>query len=312
MEEGVGGAMEEGVGGAMEEGVGGAMEEGVGGAMEEGVGRAMGQGLGGAVDNDKSDVSSSFSDDSDADVPLNQLPPRTKELLKHPFPNPEKVSDRDAKLRPWKLNCIRHLILGNEWKNTVVEPVQTSKKYKGKPPILIRMDGLKFPLLLSKHKFLYVFYSEFGLELIHVEEILKNQDRGGMRVRYTRVLSTAEAEKHCRSETNHSWINDSGVSHEISLGAKALREILEKQEKRNDQRIIFHRGDFPFVTSVGNLVGFVQWETACDSVAGEFATSGERSLASLNTALSLDQRLRSLSDVDLVFLGPDFSDMNGN
>jgi hypothetical protein len=124
--------------------------------------------------------------------------------------------------------------------------------------------------------------------------------------------STAEAEKHCRSETNHSWINDSGVSHEISLGAKALREILEKQEKRNDQRIIFHRGDFPFVTSVRNLVGFVQWETACDSVAGEFATSGERSLASLNTALSLDQRLRSLSDVDLVFLGPDFSDMNGN
>ena len=90
-----------------------------------------------------------------------------------------------------------------------------------------------------------------------------------------------------------------------------MREILEKQEKRNDQRIIFHRGDFPFVTSVGNLVGFVQWETACDSVAGEFATSGERSLASLNTALSLDQRLRSLSDVDLVFLGPDFSDMNG-
>jgi hypothetical protein len=71
---------------------------------------------------------------------------------------------------------------------------------------------------------------------------------------------------------------------------------------------VFHRGDFPFVTCVENLVGFVPWEFACDSVDTE-----ERRLllANLNTKLSLDRKLTSMSDVDLVYLGSDFSEVDG-
>ena len=132
MEAGVGGAMEEGVGGgrgAMEEGAAGeAMEEGVGGGREAMGQGAAGEAMGGAMDSDdKSDVSSSFSEDSDDDVPLIRLAPSDKKFWRHPFPNPADVSDHAARKHPWKLNCVRHLIMNNEWKATVVEAVHPSK-----------------------------------------------------------------------------------------------------------------------------------------------------------------------------------------
>ena len=319
MEKGVGGAMGQGAaGGAMEKGVGGAMGQGAaGGAMEKGVGGAMGQGaaggaMGGAMDgDDKSDVSSIFSEDSDDDVPLIRLPPSDKKFWRHPFPNPADVSDQAARKHPWKLNSVRRLIMNNKWKETVVEAVPDSKRFKGKPPILMRMDGLKFLLVPSNNKILYLFHSDLGLELIHVEKILK--DRDTMRVKYTRVLSTAQAERQCKSDANHKVKNESGVSTQTSLGAKALRDILAKQLQLNDQRTIFHRGDFPFVTPVGNLVGFVPWEPACDSVVTkEIDTEETKSvLAKLNSKLSLDPKLTSMSEVDLVYLGSDFSEVDG-
>ena len=302
----------------MEKGVGGAMGQGAaGGAMEKGVGGAMGQGaaggaMGGAMDgDDKSDVSSIFSEDSDDDVPLIRLPPSDKKFWRHPFPNPADVSDQAARKHPWKLNCVRHLIMNNIWKETVVEAVPDSKRFKGRPPILMRMDGLKFLLVPSNNKILYLFHSDLGLELIHVEKILK--DRDTMRVKYTRVLSTAQAERQCKSDANHKVKNESGVSTQTSLGAKALRDILAKQLQLNDQRTIFHRGDFPFVTPVGNLVGFVPWEPACDSVVTkEIDTEETKSvLAKLNSKLSLDPKLTSMSEVDLVYLGSDFSEVDG-
>jgi len=297
----------------MEEGAAGeAMEEGVGGgrgAMEEGAGGESGR----AMDNDDdSDVSSSFSVDSDDDVPLNQLVPRSKEFWRHPFPNPESVSVQEARKHPWKLNCVRHLIMNNEWKKTVVEAVPISQRYKGKPPKLMRMDGLKFLLVPSTNRILYLFHSDFGLELIHVEKLFKNQNKK-LCVKYTRVLSTAQAERQCKSDANHSVINGSGVSTQTSLGALALQDILVKQKRHNDQRTIFHRGDFPFETSVENLVGFVPWESACDSVVTkEIDTEDTKSvLANLNAKLSLDRKLTSMSEVDLVYLGSDFSEVDG-
>jgi hypothetical protein len=307
------GEMEAGVGGAMEEGAAGeAMEEGVGGgrgAMEEGAGGESGR----AMDNDDdSDVSSSFSVDSDDDVPLNQLVPRSKEFWRHPFPNPESVSVQEARKHPWKLNCVRHLIMNNEWKKTVVEAVPISQRYKGKPPKLMRMDGLKFLLVPSTNRILYLFHSDFGLELIHVEKLFKNQNKK-LCVKYTRVLSTAQAERQCKSDANHSVINGSGVSTQTSLGALALQDILVKQKRHNDQRTIFHRGDFPFETSVENLVGFVPWESACDSVVTKEidAEDPKSVLDNLNAKLSLAPKLTSMSEVDLVYLGSDFSEVDG-
>ena len=298
--------------GEMEEGAAGeAMEEGVGGgrgAVEEGAGGESGR----AMDNDDdSDVSSSFSVDSDDDVPLNQLVPRSKEFWRHPFPNPESVSVQEARKHPWKLNCVRHLIMNNEWKKTVVEAVPISQRYKGKPPKLMRMDGLKFLLVPSKNQILYLFHSDLGLELIHVE-LFKNQKKQ-LCVKYTRVLSTAQAERQCKSDANHSVINGSGVSTQTSLGALALRKILENQKRHKDERTIFHRGDFPFETSVENLVGFVPWESACDSVVTKEidAEDTKSVLDNLNAKLSLAPKLTSMSEVDLVYLGPDFSEVDG-
>jgi len=287
----------------------GAMEEEVGGAMGQG---AAGGAMGGAMDSDdKSDVSSSFSEDSDDDVPIIRLPPSDKKFWRHPFPNPADVSDHAARKHPWKPNCVRHLIMNNKWKETVVEAVPDSKTYKVKPPILMRMDGLKFLLVPSINQILYLFHSELGLELIHVENILK--DRDTMRVKYTRVLSTAQAERQCKSDANHKVKNESGVSTQTSLGAQALRDILAKQLQLNDQRTIFHRGDFAFTTAVGNLVGFVPWEPACDSVVTkEIDTEETKSvLAKLNSKLSLDPKITSMSEVDLVYLGSDFSEVDG-
>ena len=157
-----------------------------------------------------------------------------------------------------------------------------------------------------------------GLELIFVEEILQNKDKAekknggrGLCVRYTRVLSTAEAQKQCKSEANHKVKNTSGISQLISLGAKALQDILAKQKERKDQRTIFHRGDVPFETSAENIVGFVPWDSACDSVCGEMAEAEENSvLTKLNAEMKLDTKLKSLKEVDMVWLGSDFSDMD--
>ena len=272
---------------------------------------------------DNSDISSSFSDFDDIDVPLNQLKPAANALrsgvnLSHPFPDPQSVSEKEVKSHPWKLNSIRNLIMKQEWRKTSVVHVPETQKFKGKAPILSRMDGLKFPLVKSKHHVLYVFYNDAGLELIFVEEILQNKDKAekknggrGLCVRYTRVLSTAEAQKQCKSEANHKVKNTSGISQLISLGAKALQDILAKQKERKDQRTIFHRGDVPFETSAENIVGFVPWDSACDSVCGEMAEAEENSvLTKLNAEMKLDTKLKSLKEVDMVWLGSDFSDMD--
>jgi hypothetical protein len=181
----------------------------------------------------------------------------------------------------------------------------------GKPPKLMRMDGLKFLLVPSKNQILYLFHSDLGLELIHVKKLFKKQKQ--LCVKYTRVLSTAQAERQCKSDANHSVINGSGVSTQTSLGALALQKILANQKKHKDERTIFHRGDFPFETSVENLVGFVPWESACDSVVTkEIDTEDTKSvLANLNAKLSLDRKLTSMSEVDLVYLGSDFSEVDG-
>jgi hypothetical protein len=202
--------------------------------------------------------------------------------------------------------------MNNEWKKTVVEAVPISQRYKGKPPKLMRMDGLKFLLVPSTNRILYLFHSDFGLELIHVEKLFKNQNKK-LCVKYTRVLSTAQAERQCKSDANHSVINGSGVSTQTSLGALALQKILANQKKHKDERTIFHRGDFPFETSVENLVGFVPWESACDSVVTKEidAEDTKSVLDNLNAKLSLAPKLTSMSEVDLVYLGSDFSEVDG-
>ena len=56
---------------------------------------------------------------------------------------------------------------------------------------------------------------------------------------------------------------------------------------------------------------FVPWDSACNSACGEMAEAEENLvLTKLNAEMKLDMKLKSLKEVDMVWLGSDFSDMD--
>jgi hypothetical protein len=291
-----------------------------------------------------SDVPSNFFDsDEDLDIPLIQRKfpagsrdcsdpvesvSSTRHLLSHPFPDPKDVSDEQAAQHPWKLDSIRHLIQTLDWESTKVECQLKQDKIRGNSAILTRLDGKQFPLKPSKERLLYVLNNDDGLELINVEalqfkvpdsEETHRTKRKKVCVKYTRVLSTENAVSKCKSDKDFTQVSHNGLTRMTSLGASSLKKLMKRQKECNDSRLIFHRGDFPFETSAENIVGFVPWESSCDGVAGvNIPDYSRKMLARINTALSLaidksqiQLKLSSLGEIDIVYLGPDFSEHDG-
>ena len=287
---------------------------------------------------DRSDVGSEFDSDNDwdDDEPLlsrkcafNKSMARSESMasasgilidIPHPFPNVQDVTDQQASDRPWKLDSIRHMLQKNEWKDTKVEFQLKGSKLVNNSVILTRLDGKRFPLIKSAH-LLYAVYTDDGLELAHPEDVKYKITKGNQRkaagkvwVTYSRVLRTEKAIEQCESDQDHHSTTRNGIRRVSSLGAKSLRKLLAQQNKEGNTRLVFHRGDFPFETSAENVVGFVAWQSACDGVDGASSNDNPKAfLARINASLRLDAsptelRLASLSEIDTVYLGADFSE----
>ena len=294
---------------------------------------------------DRSDVGSEFGSEngwgSDDDVPfltrrnalgkskvISESDPSGSGILihiSHPFPIVKDVviSDQQASDRPWKLDSIRHVLEKNKWKDTKVEYQLKGKKLVNNSVMLTRLDGKRFPLIKSAH-LLYVVYTDDGLELAHLESVtleIAHKNRGKaaekVRIKYSRVLRTEKAIEECNSDNDHHSTTRSGICRVSSLGANSLRKLLAQQNQQGNTRLVFHRGDFPFETSAENIVGFVACQSACDGVDGASSNDEPKAfLARINASLRLDSsptalKLGSLSEIDTVYLGPDFSEPAG-
>lgn len=284
---------------------------------------------------DRSDVGSDFDSDNgwDEDEPLFTRRSRNSKAssdsvasasgilvdIPHPLPNAQDVSDQQARDRPWKIDSVRCMLQKKEWKDTVVDYMLRGKRLQKNSVVLTRLDGKRFPLRKSAH-LLYVVYTDNGLELAHPEEI-SYKSVGARRnavnkvfLTYSRVLHTAKAIEQCASDKDHHSTVRNGIHRVSSLGAKSLQKLLEKIKDKDNCRLVFHRGDFPYETSAENVVGFVAWQSWCDGVNGAGSNNDAKSfLTQINSSLRIDSsptelKLASLSEIDVVYLGPDFSE----
>lgn len=211
------------------------------------------------------------------------------------------------------------MLKNRKWKDTLV--AQPQRKTKNPILYLTRMDNCKFPLVVGNNLF-YVLYGDNGMELINVEEINfkildAEKDSVGrlMRrkkpaeqwcVKYTRCLCTQKARDECASKKDHLHQNQNGVRRTVSLGSDSLDALL--RTRRDDSRLIFHKGDLPFETAAMYIVGFVGWDSMSSEAESE--QSQNELLKKINSNLSRQTNLKiqKLKHIDWVLSGPDFSE----
>ena len=242
--------------------------------------------------------------------------------IAHPFPESDLrklTADQASAASVWKLEYIWYLVNSTEWKDTEVQ--ETEPHSKSPTLSLTRMDGKKFPLVKGANLF-YVLYGDLGLELINVEKITlkvlgsERDDRSLARkkkgtaeqwcIQYTRVLRTESAMTQCTVNDFHVQSN-AGIKRRMALGRKSLEALWKHQQQNRPERLVFHKGDFPFETAAKNIVGFVAWDSVpCNGKHDlrEFEKQFQKCLAS---RVSLQIKL---SEVDWVFCGEDFSEDN--
>ena len=101
--------------------------------------------------------------------------------------------------------------------------------------------------------------------------------------------------------------SNAGIKRRMALGRKSLEALWKHQQQNRPERLVFHKGDFPFETAAKNIVGFVAWDSVpCNGKHDlrEFEKQFQKCLAS---RVSLQIKL---SEVDWVFCGEDFSEDN--
>jgi hypothetical protein len=267
-----------------------------------------------------SDLSSSFGDVNDSDDEEGG-----EGLLSYPFPNPRDLTDEEAQhISPFKLSYIRYLLTKEKWESTKVHLDRPPSKREEitEPLILTRLDKKQFVLTTSKCGLFYVLYGDDGLELISVERVLwkvlgsdaENATRKSKQppkkvcVEYTRALSTRNAIVQCKSVKDFHAKSNGGVTRTTSLGSKSLKKYL-RPEAGQDSSLIFHKGDYPFETLAENIVGFVAWDPLC---ASERSSEDCRRLMNIINSKQAQAKVKisSLDEVDYVFCGPDFSEID--
>ena len=241
--------------------------------------------------------------------------------LPHPFPNPKELTTEEAgKASRWKLDFIWHLLKTKKWRDTVVE-ARSEKLEKNKILYLTRMDGVKFPLVMGNNLF-YVLYGDNGMELINVESLqfkVLDSEAGDMHrvtsrkqpikqwcVKYSRCLCTKNAIDECDSKKDFMDSNHNGMRRPISLGSESLTKILKAQ--RDVDRLIFHKGDWPYETAAKYIVGFVGWDSM--SHGQESESCMKDLLRNINTNLSKQTNLKihDIGKIDWVYCGADFNE----
>ena len=244
--------------------------------------------------------------------------------ISHPFPNPRILTKLEAKkASPWKLDFIWHLLKTKAWTDSVVEC--PSKTTKTDLLYLTRLDGVKFPLVKGNNLF-YVLYGDNGMELINVEslryKILTSEEDEMHRLRsrkrpteqwcveYSRCRCTKDAIDLCDARKDFVDSNHNGIVRPFSLGSDSLQKILKAHQKSGENRLIFHKGDFPYETAAKYIVGFVGFDSMPVSHVKDSDDSEKDLLRSINNNLSRQANLKiqDISKIDWVYCGADFSE----
>ena len=165
---------------------------------------------------------------------------------------------------------------------------------------LERLDGVKILLKRDSGCLLYVINEATGLEYIWVTDIFSDSGASDKpdKVRFVRVLSTRDAlmqatEEDCRDPSLQGNIGGT------RLGKKSLRFEQESWQKSASRSVaVYHRGDLPYESDIGNIVGVVAFQPCREHP---------------NTSLLLTRvkgaiRIKGLSDINHVLLGADFSE----
>ena len=94
-----------------------------------------------------------------------------------------------------------------------------------------------------------------------------------------------------------------------SLGSKSLQKYLRTADQEGST-LTFHNGDYPYNSVAENIVGFVAWAPLGQSL--ELSAQDRRKLVGqINNNLAKAQvKISSLEEVDYVFCGPDFSELD--
>lgn len=268
-----------------------------------------------------SDLSSNFgeSDDSDEEEGCIFEGPSS-----YPFPSPRDLTDDEAQhISPYKLSYIRYLLKKEKWKSTQVELDREPRREEiNEPLILTRLDKKQFVLTTSKCGLFYVLYGDDGLELISVErvlwKVLSSDTEDATRkpkqlpkqvcVEYTRALSTQNAIDQCKSVNDFHAKSSGGVTRTTSMGSASLKKYL-RSDAGPDSNLIFHKGDYPFETLAENIVGFVAWDPLCATARSP--DDLKRLMNIINSKQAKAQvKIYSLDEVDYVYCGPDFSEID--
>jgi hypothetical protein len=258
---------------------------------------------------DESDVGSDFAGGDDDE----EICPWTT----HPFSDDDEHTEgsgTEKERYKWKLSYTRSLLQKSPWKateNSAGEYRSRRKSKKGpaadshmvinRQVILTRMDGQSFPLMKESGCLFYVLFEMTGLELIYVTEIFKTAANKLM-VKYCRVLSTKRAAEECEHEHDIQQkltIQNCSINTN-RLGRASLRELSGLQAQGGKRRT-FHRGDVTYETEACNIVGFIGW-----SPAGNVACDASM----LKNIKCHIPTVQSLKEVDWVYCGDDFSDVN--
>ena len=247
-------------------------------------------------------------------------------IIRNPLAD-NSVSGQGTHRGPLKVASICDRLQSQRWTDTSVQP-QAPESGKTAKSLMLSRDDRSFPLIAGESPLFYVLHAEDDeVEFIHVERIyfglteaakddktllISGGTRGEWCVDYKRVRSTEQA---LELATPRDYAVKTASGRNItSIGKTSLRKLLKERPLRLDDRLLFHKGDYPFSTCAKYIVGFVAWDTL---PLGRPYSSEDRKrlLNSVNKAMSSSKQqskpsmtINSLDDLDWVYCGVDFSE----
>lgn len=278
--------------------------------------------------------------DSDEDTPLVVMYPRAGQAANdcpsaeqwdgpgsHPLPIPSGwTTQLGLSHGPHTLSRIRAVLMTNDWKDTVAEVQEPSRRSRAggnaakapkiqqfKEATLTRLDREQFHLVPGG-VLAYVLYEITGLELIYVDSIFRERNCKDLKVSYTRVLSTIQARDQCRGNDDlveQMACQDGRSVTTTRLGNRSLSEVHKKSAKNS--RLTFHRGDYPYVACASCIVGFIGLREVARQGGKVTDTEDKRHARELLPAVKKVQpHVKAIEDFDWVYWGADFSDQDPN
>jgi hypothetical protein len=253
--------------------------------------------------------------------------------VRHPLSDVP-VRGQGTSAGPLKLDSICRRLEGKVWTDTLVQADGSRRPTRDSTAkcLMLTRDNISFPLISGESPFFYVLCAQDdAVELVQAEKLhfgvpeaaqddhalgIKSSAREEWCMTYYRVRSTKEAaDLSTARDYVHKTASGRGVLK--SLGKKSLRDLLK--DPKSTSRLLFHKGDLPYVSSAKFIVGLVAWDAL---PVGRAPAPDDKNLllrrvvhaissTSQKSSGQHSQRsvtIKTLDDIDWVFCGPDFSE----